>query len=261
MDTLRLIGTFARVAVMNEVQYRVNFFLQLLQSLIALGTGLVALSLVFSYTTDLAGWTRPELLLVMGVHVLTGGLIRATIQPNMERLMGDIGEGTLDYALTKPEDSQFLVSIREFRLWQLIDVCLGLGLAGIALWQLRSAISGPQALAFAVALFLGGIMIYSVWLMLTTGAFWFIRVENIMEVFQSLYQAGRWPVGVYPGWLRFGLTFLVPVAFAVTVPSEALTGRLTAPTLMGAAAMAVVLFVLARRVWWFGLTRYSGASA
>ena len=48
--------------------------------------------------------------------------------------------------------------------------------------------------------------------------------------------------------LRAGLTFLVPVAFAVTVPTEALTGRLSWQTMLGAAALTTFLLVLARWV-------------
>ena len=60
----------------------------------------------------------------------------------------------------------------------------------------------------------GGVIVYSFWLILATLSFWFVRVENILVIFQSMYEAGRWPVSLYPGWLRFALTFLVPVAFA-----------------------------------------------
>ena len=42
-----------------------------------------------------------------------GGLIQTVIQPNMERLMEDVQQGTLDYVLTKPDDAQLLVSVRE----------------------------------------------------------------------------------------------------------------------------------------------------
>ncbi|MGH2628173.1 MAG: ABC-2 family transporter protein, partial [Anaerolineales bacterium] len=103
--------------------------------------------------------------------------------------------------------------------------------------------------------------IYSFWLIITTGAFWVVRMENVIELFQGIYAAGRWPVGVYPGWLRSGLTFLVPVAFAVTVPAEALTNRLTGQSLLTAAALAVLFLGLSRWVWKTGLRRYSGASA
>ena len=51
MNTLRVAWLYFKVGVMNELQYRVNFFVQLLQSLIQVGTGLVMLSLVYSHTT------------------------------------------------------------------------------------------------------------------------------------------------------------------------------------------------------------------
>jgi len=261
MNLLRLAWVFFRIGALNELQYRVNFFVQLFQSLLALATGLVGLALVFEHTTDLAGWSRYELLAVMGVHIMMGGLIRTTIQPNMERLMGDVQEGTLDYALTKPADSQVIVSVREVRIWQTVDMLMGLIVLLIAVLQIQTSIGPVQALAFAAALLLGGLMIYSFWLMLTSGAFWVIRMENIIELFQGVYQAGRWPVGIYPDWLRTGLTFLVPVAFAVTVPAEALTARLTPEVLLGAAALTAGLLFVSRRVWKLGLRRYSCASA
>ena len=66
------------------------------------------------------------------------------------------------------------------------------------------------------------------------------------ELFTGVYQAGRWPVSIYPDWLRIGLTFLVPIAFAVTVPAQAFTGRLT-PEILGLAALfAVGLLVVTR---------------
>jgi ABC-2 type transport system permease protein len=261
MNSLRLAWLFFRIGAMNELQYRINFFVQLFQSFLALGTGLIALALVFSHTDSLSGWNRAELLAVMGVHIMMGGLIRTTIQPNMERLMGDVQQGTLDYALTKPADAQLLVSVREVRIWQSVDMLMGLLVLLFAVAQLGARIGIWQALGFAVALVLGGLMIYSFWLMLTTGAFWIVRVDNIIELFQGVYQAGRWPVGIYPTWLQAGLTFLVPVAFAVTVPAEALTGRLTPATLAGAALLAFTLLALARWVWRKGLRNYSGASA
>ena len=73
---LRLLwALLPRRGALNELQYRANFAVQLFQSAIALGTGLAVLALVFSQTTELNGWTQPELLAVMGVHILMGGVI------------------------------------------------------------------------------------------------------------------------------------------------------------------------------------------
>lgn len=261
MSYFRLLGIYLRVGILNELQYRVNFFVQVFQSLIALGTGLVGLALVFSYTDTLGGWNRPELLAVMGVHILVGGLIRTSIQPNMERLMGDVERGTLDYALTKPEDAQLLISVRETRIWQMVDFVLGTIVLSVAVSELGGHVGVWETAVFALTLIMGGLMIYCVWLMLASTSFWFIRIWSILHIFESMYQTGRWPVGVYPEWLRLGLTFLVPIAFAVTVPAEALTNRLTSQVLAGTAVFTLVLLFISRQVWKWGLRNYSGASA
>ena len=261
MNPFKLAWTYLRIGVMNELQYRVNFFIQILQAAISVGTGLIGLSLVFGQVNNLAGWSRSELLAVMGVHILMGGIIRSAIQPNMERLMNDVLNGTLDFALTKPADAQTLVSVREFRFWQLVDVIVGVIILSIAVAQLHEKMQTLQVVAFLAALLLGATMLYCVWLMVTSIAFWVIRVGDIIELFQGLFAAGRWPVSIYPDWLRTGMTFLVPVAFAVTVPAEAMTNRLTPQTMLGDLGLTALLMLLSRGVWLLGLRNYSGASA
>jgi ABC-2 type transport system permease protein len=252
---------FFRVGAMNELQYRVNFFVQLLRSLVVLATGIIGLEIVFSYTTTLAGWTRADLLAVMGVYTLMGGLINMSIQPNMQQLLTDVQQGTFDYVLAKPVDAQLQVSVRKVEIWSITDMLLGLGVLVYAVTQLQERIGILQALLFVVLLVMGGLMIYSFWLIMTTGTFWVVRMENILELFQGVYQAGRWPVAIYPTWLQLGLTFLVPVAFAVTVPAEDITGRLTGVILLEALALTIFLLALSRWFWRLGLKRYSGASS
>lgn len=258
---MRLAWLFLRIGVMNELQYRANFFIQLLQSLVAVGTGLFVLALIFDQTNALGDWTRPQLLAVLGVFTMVGGIIGFGIEPNMGRIMADVREGTFDYVLTKPVDSQLLVSVREFRLWKLTDVVVGAAVLSWAVVVDERNFSVGDGFSFIVSLVVGSIMVYCVWLLLTTGAFWFVRMEMLQELFTGVYRAGQYPVGIYPGWLRAGLTFLIPIGFAVTVPSEALTGRLTPTRLTVAVAFLIFLVSLTRLIWRLGVKNYSGASA
>ena len=261
MHYLRLIRTYVRLSALNELQYRANLLVQLFNSVLGLGIGLAGLALVFSQTDSLAGWGPLELLVVVGVHTLLGGVIKSVIQPNMYQIAEGVQEGHLDYILTKPEDSQLLVSITRFELWRLVDVFVGLGVLIFAVTRLGEGIGLGEAAAFSVVLLCGGLIFYSFWLAIATTSFWVVRTWSMYEMFDRLYQAGRWPVGIYPPWLRLGLTFLVPVAFAVTVPAEALTARLTPLYLALALGMAALALVAARWFWHFGLRHYSGASA
>ncbi len=261
MRYLRLIGLSFKMSILNELQYRANFVVQIFQTALELLVALGGLSIVYSHTSDLNGWSASELVVVVGVYFLIGGVINMLIQPSMIRLMEDVHQGTLDFTLLKPVDAQFMVSVREVRLWKLVNMIVGCVLIGVGLARLNASVDAGQALVFLTVLALGLLIVYSFWMMLTTCAFWFTRIENILVIFESMYEAGRYPVRIYPGWLQFTLTFLVPIAFAVTVPAEALLGRLTAETLLGAAGLAALMLITARLFWQRGLRHYSGASA
>jgi ABC-2 type transport system permease protein len=261
LTALRLAWLYFRIGSLNELQYRANFFIQLLQSAVNVGTAIAVLLLVYAYTEELNGWTQSELLVVMGLQILLGGAIRASIQPNMERLMDDVQEGKLDFALTKPVDSQLLVSVREVRIWRAVDVVSGAAVVAAGVVGLEQSVGLRDALLFPVMLAVGAMMIYCFWLVLSTWSFWVVRMHSTIELFEGVYQTGRWPVGIYPGWLRFGVTFLVPIAFAITVPAEAITSRLEWTTVALAVGFGAALFAFTRWFWRFGLRRYSGASA
>lgn len=258
---IRIVFTFLRLGALNELEYRANFFIQVFQALLGLLVSLGGLQIVFDHTAELGGWQPAELLALVGVYQIVGGLINTVINPSMERFMQDVRKGTLDFALTKPADAQLLISVREFRIWRVVDIFLGVAVLVVALVRLGERVGWQQALLFGLALLCGAAIVYSFWLILATLSFWFVRVENILVIFQSMYQAGRWPVGIYPQWLRVTLTFIVPVAFAVTVPAEGLVGRLDFPALAQAMGLAAALLLVSRLFWRFGLRAYSGASA
>lgn len=261
MTYFRLLWIYLRIGVMNELAYRANLLVQLFQSVFGLGTSLAGLAVVFSHTNTLAGWSGAELVAVLGVYTLVGGAINFVIQPSMQRMMEDVRLGTLDFTLVKPEDSQVLESVQQVQIWKLLDVFLGGVLLGLALTNIGQGVGMWQAVEFGIVLMAGGAIIYSFWLILATCSFWFVKVDNMLVIFQTMYEAGRWPVGIYPQWLRFMLTFLVPVAFAITVPAEALAGRLEWQTLLGAIALAAALLAGSRWFWKVGVRHYSGASA
>ena len=258
---LRLTWLFVRLNVLNETQYRGDFFVQLFQTLVGIGTSVLGIGIVFGQTDELRGWRRDESIALVGVYFLVNGLTRVVIVPSMERLMEGVRQGTLDFTLTKPADAQLLVSIQQVQVWRLVDVGLGLAVLVVALVRLGADLGFGRALGFAATLVAGTAIVYSFLLMLATCAFWFVRLENILVIFGSLYEAGRWPIGIYPPWLRVGLTFVVPVAFAITIPAEALVGRLAWPSLLGAVALAAAFLFVSRRFWRFGLRHYTGASA
>ena len=262
---LTLMLLFARISVQNFAAYRADFFLRGIMSLVQLAAELIVVDTIFHNTETLAGWRLPHMLVLVGVYRMVAGGIRIYIVPNMRRVLEDIREGTLDFVLLKPVNSQLLVSIREFVFWRITDLIYGGTAAAIGASMLAKDIGATQIATFVFMLAAGFAIIYSVWLALATIGFWFIRVQNIEMVFWNVFEAGRFPVMIYPYWVQWSLTFLVPLAFITTFPA----GTLLADPATGvpaaapyyAAGIAVVSVLLSSWFWRFGLKHYSGASA
>jgi ABC-2 type transport system permease protein len=256
-----LLSTFVRLNITSELAYRTNFLVQFVQSLLELGAALAGLAIVFTHTRMLGQWRPDELLVLLGVYFLVEGAINVMLQPSMQHLMEEIQQGTLDFTLVKPEDAQVLVSISRVRIWELVDGVLGLVVLSVALTRLGVTLRVGQVLAFGVTLIAGGVVLYSFWLLLATCAFWFVRVESMLAIFQNMYQAGRWPISIYPSWLRWLLTVLIPVGLVTTIPAEALVGRLSWEMVVGMVGLGMGMLVVSRMFWRVGVRYYTGASA
>ena len=257
----RLAGLHIKIGTLNELQYRANFWIQLVNSTIGLGVALVAIAVVYGQTDSLQGWAQPELLAVMGVHLMIGGFLRTFVNPNMWNLLSDVQEGTLDYTLTRPADSQLLVSVRQVSIWNVIDILLGVAVVSYAVNQMSSNIGWSHAGAFVVAVSCGALTIYSIWLAAASMAFKTIRIDNLMQLLNGIYEAGRWPVGIYPFWLRSSLTIIIPLAFAITIPAEIISDRVNWWWMLAGVGVAALALTASRLVWRWGVKNYSGASA
>jgi ABC-2 type transport system permease protein len=247
----------------NELTYRINLVVNVLLALVHMASSLGGLAVIFSHTTSLRGWTLNQTLLLVGVFTVVDGLLNVFVVPNLDQLGQSIRDGNFDFTLLKPASSQFLASFQRCVIWGATDVVLGVGIIIYSLtrlWHTGGAGLGALAL-FALTLAAGTIVIYCIWTMFATLAFWFVRIDNLTTLLHTFFGMGRFPVDAYPSWLRRFLTFVIPVALVTTVPTEALTGRLAPFVPLVSLAVAVLMLWLSTRLWRLGLGQYTSASS
>lgn len=153
------------------------------------------------------------------------------------------------------------MSFRHFQTIQAIQVLVGLSIIGVGLARLGQELTVVTALAFAITIASGFVLIYALLLALSTLCFWFVKVDNILAIFWAFIDAGRFPVDIYPGWLRITLSTVVPIGIAVTVPAQAVAGRLDPLGVATTAAGAAAAWIFSAWFWRQGLRQYTGASA
>lgn len=258
---LRLFGLFARVSMQDDAAYRLDFLAHILVGLVHVCGEIVAIWTIFSNTDSLGGWGQWQVLGLFGVFRIMVGLIGMIVGPNMRLMMEEIRTGKLDYVLLKPVNSQFYCSTRRIVVWRGVDMILGSILITVAVSQASGHVSALNVLLFLLMLAAGMTIVYSLWLVLATCAFWLTRVSNIEMVFWNLFEAGRYPVNIYSTPMRLALTYILPLAFLTTIPAGALMNRVSGVEMLTAVIFAPLALLGASLFWRHGVRSYSGASA
>jgi ABC-2 type transport system permease protein len=261
MRYLRLLLTFYKGSILTELEYRTNFLINAGQSVFWFFWSVFGLGIFFNHSSSIGGWSYNEALIVVGLYTGFNGFISAILRPNIARIVEHIQKGTLDFILLKPVDSLFISSLREIAIWRLVDMLLGGLVIVVALIRLEWQVGILALLLFALLVAAAVIIVYSLWVILITAAFWWVRVDNITEIFNAAFEAGRYPVQIFPRWMQASLTFFIPIAFITTVPAAGLIGRLSWHYALYAGLLSTLLLTIAVRFWRFALRHYTSASS
>ncbi len=256
---LRILKLFWQVSFAAELEYRINFIVAVVSSLGGLAGSLFGLFLFYQTGYTFEGWSWEEALIVLGLFTILQGVSATFLAPNLNKIVGYVQEGTLDFILLKPVSSQFWLSTHTLSPWGFPDLLFGFIIIFYAGGKLGLA---PLAyLSILPPLALGVVSLYSLWFILGATSIWFVKIYNVTEVLRSLLEAGRFPISGYPAAYRVFFTFIIPVAFLTTVPAQTLLSRSEPIWLVGSAILAAVLFQISKGFWQFALRFYTSASS
>jgi ABC-2 type transport system permease protein len=262
--TARIFWIHARIGLLAELQYRTDVWARLLSTVILTGASLASIAIVYSNVDEVAGWTRSDLVVVIGTFLVLGALVNGIIHVSMAELARDIKQGTLDFRLLKPVDAQALALVQKVDPWRGFDVLLGTGLCAWGMstgGRIGSIGDGAASIAGGLVLLVAGaVMLAGFWLLVTCVAFWTIQGEGILWALDDMYDHMRWPITMFAPGLRLALMTAFPAGLAITAPAQALTGRLDASLLLVTGCTSLAFLLAARVTWLRALRRYEGAS-
>lgn len=258
---LRLLTIFWRYSILKELEYRVNFLTNAFMSIFWLAWGILGATIFFAHRDQIGGWSYNQVLIVLGLFSIFTGVMEAFFRPNITSMIEAVRDGTFDFVLVKPVNSQFYSSFHSLTMWRIVDIVAGAGVIVYALGAMQVVPTSFQVLAFAALLLMALVIVYCFWLAMMTMAFWFVKVDNLAELFYSFYETARFPISVYSGWLRAALTFVIPIAFITTIPAAALLGLLNPNEILIGLVLALALLIGTNRLWNFAIRSYASASS
>ena len=257
---LKLILLFVRATVQIQLEYRSGIFGRTLANILSTGTSVMLLWAMFRQVSSVGGWSFDQALVLVGIVTTIEFVVEIWFYPSLSKITQYVQRGEFDVLLIKPVASQFLVTFRYLQVLEFTGLLIGLSVIGTGMYRVGS-ITPINILLLVVFMIASIVIIYSLYLALSTLAFWFTRIEEVASMIWLHSTAGNYPITAFPPWARFLFTFVLPVAFVTNVPAKAATGRLDWDWGLGGLAFAAFALSGATWLWNRAIRSYSSASS
>ena len=238
----KVLLTFARNSLIRDMSYRTNFVFTCISSTAWALMNYGLFVVVYQHTDSIGsstGWGKHEFFVFLGTIWLINSLVQTLFMQNMERFSEMIRMGTLDFALLKPIDTQFLISFPRINWAQLPNGVLGVILIISSVWTLQAQgkqldLSLATILAFLFFVACGVIVMYSVMIVLASTSVWLGRNQQLYNFWFYITNFYRYPMEIYQrgslGWALWGtFTFVIPILVVSNVPARILAQPLGTP--------------------------------
>lgn len=256
----RIYRTFFVSSFARELEFRANFFAKVAQNLVWTVFFVMILLVIYRNTNTVAGWNRGAAFILAATCFLMNALISALFL-SLQEIPQQVRQGTLDFVITRPVDTQFWVSTRKFNFDQVGTLIAGAVMIGYGITADHLHPSLAQWAAYVVLVLASLGIFYSFYLVLMTTGIWLVRVDNLWVLGDSVMQVARYPVDIYNSGLQRLFTFVVPLAFVATIPARQLVFSLNLEMVGIGALWAVLSLLVSRWFWNFALSHYGSASS
>ncbi len=247
-----------KASLKKSKAYKGEIFVRFLRTIFILLTQILLLSVVFGNQEYLAGWSRSEAYLVLGIWNLLNYSGWAFFGVNLSMLERHVVDGDFDFTLMKPVSSAWLTSFGDFSMYNLISALSGVILIGYYFVANWTTVSLVNVGFFLCALIIAMLIWYSIYLFFASFTLSIPR-NGFMGIAKEILGLTRYPTSIYIESLQFVFYTVIPIAFVSTIPSEVLLGRVTPSVLILGAGIAILLLRLSYWVWNMNVKRFVSA--
>jgi len=122
---LKVYKKFLHTSFASELEYKTNLLVDLITAILSLIGSIFLLSIFFQNNVSIGGWDFEQALIIQGIYTILNGITNTWFNPNLTEIVKHIREGTLDFVLLKPIDSQFFISLKKINPSGFLEIMLG----------------------------------------------------------------------------------------------------------------------------------------
>ena len=258
---LMIYSKFLYTSLASELEYKTNILIDFITAIFSLVGSIFLLSIFFNNNANIGGWKFEQALIIQGIYTILNGITNTWFNPNLTEIVKYIREGTLDFVLLKPVDSQFFISLKKISPSGLLEIILGICLLLYCIRINQININLGFLSLCLITLICSICILYSLWFFISTTTIWFVKTWNATEVLRSFLYIGRFPLNSFSFSLRIFFSIFIPIAFITTIPSEVFLGIAERWKILLEVIISGIFLLTSRRFWLFALKYYTSASS
>ena len=258
---LKIYSIFLYTSLSSELEYKTNFIIDFLTAILSLIGSIFLLTIFFQNTDNIGGWKFEQALIIQSIYTILNGITNTWFNPNLTEIVKHIREGTLDFVLLKPVDSQFFISLKKISPSGFLEIILGFALLFYCVIINQINIDLGFLFLFFITVVCSIFILYSLWFLISTTTIWFVKTWNAIEVLRSFLYIGRFPLNSFSFSLRIFFSIFIPIAFITTIPSETFLGFSKLWEIILEIIVCGIFLITSRKFWLFALKFYTSASS
>ena len=258
---LKVYTKFLHTSLASELEYKTNILIDLITAILSLIGSIFLLSIFFNNNGSIGGWEFKQALIIQGIYTILNGITNTWFNPNLTEIVKHIREGTLDFVLLKPIDSQFFISLKKIAPSGFLEIILGFSLLLYCIKINQINLNLSFLALSSITIICSICILYSLWFFISTTTIWFVKTWNATEVLRSFLYVGRFPLNSFSFSLRIFFSVVIPIAFITSIPSEIFLGLSQLWKVLLEVIVAMVFLFTSRKFWLFALKFYSSASS
>ena len=258
---IKVYSLFIYTSLSTELEYKANFIIDFITAFLSLIGSIFLLSIFFQNTDNIGGWKFEQALIIQGIYTILNGITNTWFNPNLREIVKHVREGTLDFVLIKPIDSQFFISLKKIAPSGILEIIIGFVLLfySIGINQININLGFIFLCLTTLSCSIG--ILYSLWFLISTTTIWFVKTWNATEVLRSFLYVGRFPLNSFSFSLRIFFSVFIPIAFITTIPSQVFLGLAQIWEILIELLVSGIFLIFSRRFWLFALKYYTSASS
>jgi ABC-2 type transport system permease protein len=211
--------TYVRFAFKSVAQYRADFSIAFVASILHSGSSLVFLAVIFANIPRLAGWSFHEMLLIWGLAGTAVNLAN-TFFDVPHRMYAYVRRGDMDRLLVRPLSPLMQIAGESgITLMALGRALVGVAAILTALAALRAEVPWWAALYLPLVIISSTLLFFSVQLLLSCLSFWFVNTVSVLQTTTWMNRFGQYPVSIFALPLQVLFTWVLPYAMMGFYPT------------------------------------------